>query len=282
MPVEVTFVASKKGIPVKCQVDDNPTLSDLREAAKEGVDLQDLENDPVILYYEAGGEVKENAASGTVDNLEDGQTIYAARIADHGQEELVIRLCILGPGAVGKSALTLRYTNDHFHEEYDPTIEDAYRKTVRIDGKSATLDILDTAGQEDFTALRNAWYRNKDGFLLIYSLMDKKSLEELDGFYEQLQEFYEGEREVPPLLLVGNKADLRPNFTEEVKIAFAEKEQKQRKDYGAIGLIKTSAKTGQNVEAAFASIVRAVRRKQGNRVGKKKKSWWKKSWCNIV
>ena len=55
---------------------------------------------------------------------------------------------MLGAGAVGKSSLTVRYINDHFLEEYDPTIEDYYRKLVDIDGKPALMDILDTAGQE--------------------------------------------------------------------------------------------------------------------------------------
>jgi len=276
--VEVTFVASKKGVPVKCQVDGSTPLADLTLLAKQQLELQDSDSDKVKLYHDNGTLVEEDDASGTVKGLSDGVTIYASKPSDHGTEELVIRLCILGPGAVGKSALTLRYTNDHFHEEYDPTIEDAYRKTVRIDGKPATLDILDTAGQEDFTALRNAWYRNKDGFLLIYSLMDPKSLEELQGFHEQLQEFYEGEGEVPPVLLVGNKADLNPSFSPKEAADFAQSEGTKTEAYGAIGLIKTSAKTGQNVEAAFASIVRAVRRKQG-REGKKKSSWSK---CSIL
>jgi len=271
--LEVTFVASKKGDPKVAQIEKNPTLAALTNLAKQTCELQGTEQDPVKLYYPSGGEVKEDAATGRVSGLESGQKLYAARQADHGAEELVIRLCILGPGAVGKSALTLRYTNDHFHEEYDPTIEDAYRKTVRIDGKPATLDILDTAGQEDFTALRNAWYRNKDGFLLIYSLNDNKTLDELQSFHEQLIDFHEGEGEIPPVLLVGNKADLKPTFSEQIAREFRQNETTKQKEWGAIGLIKTSAKTGQNVEAAFASIVRAVRRKQGDRVGKQKKSF---------
>lgn len=51
-------------------------------------------------------------------------------------------------GGVGKSALTIQLIQNHFVDEYDPTIEDSYRKQVVIDGETCLLDILDTAGQE--------------------------------------------------------------------------------------------------------------------------------------
>merc|ERR1719410_1309062 len=140
----------------------------------------------VTVYHKTGAPYQKG------DKIEGGELFAAPPDKrEKIKDEPVIRLCILGPGAVGKSALTLRYTNNHFQEEYDPTIEDAYRKSVRLDGCLATLDILDTAGQEDFTALRGAWYRNKDGFLLIYSLIDKNTLTELGAFKDQLNEFYE-------------------------------------------------------------------------------------------
>ncbi len=60
----------------------------------------------------------------------------------------------MGPGGVGKSALTIRLISNYFTEDYDPTIEDSYRKTCKVDGVSVVLDILDTAGQEEFSALR--------------------------------------------------------------------------------------------------------------------------------
>lgn len=183
---------------------------------------------------------------------------------EKNKEEPVIRLCILGPGAVGKSALTLRYTNNHFQEEYDPTIEDAYRKTVTIDGHVATLDILDTAGQEDFTALRGAWYRNKDGFLLIFSIIDKNTLDDLANFQEQLVDFYEGEV-VPPIIIVGNKSDLEASSTSCWNGALQLKAK-----WNAEEVLKTSAKTGSGVSAAFATIVRAVRRRKVNTPQKKR------------
>ena len=60
---------------------------------------------------------------------------------------------LLLAGGVGKSALTIQLIQNHFVDEYDPTIEDSYRKQVVIDGETCLLDILDTAGQEVRTYL---------------------------------------------------------------------------------------------------------------------------------
>jgi small GTP-binding protein len=56
------------------------------------------------------------------------------------------KICVLGDGGVGKTALTIQLCSNHFVEEYDPTIEDSYRKQVVIDDESCLLEILDTAG----------------------------------------------------------------------------------------------------------------------------------------
>ncbi|KAI0297249.1 ras family-domain-containing protein [Multifurca ochricompacta] len=60
------------------------------------------------------------------------------------------QLVVLGSGGVGKSALTIQFMHNHFVEEYDPTMEDLYRKQCVIDGSDALVDVLDTAGQEEF------------------------------------------------------------------------------------------------------------------------------------
>lgn len=62
---------------------------------------------------------------------------------------------MLGGGGVGKSALTIRLVTDNFLDEYDPTIEDSYRKTCMIDQEMAMLEILDTAGQEEFSSMQD-------------------------------------------------------------------------------------------------------------------------------
>jgi len=84
--------------------------------------------------------------------------IYASKssMAPNGHSEIaeIFVLKVLGSGAVGKSALTIRLVTDNFLDEYDPTIEDSYRKQAVIDNKVALLDILDTAGQDEFSSMQ--------------------------------------------------------------------------------------------------------------------------------
>lgn len=65
------------------------------------------------------------------------------------------KMVIVGGGGVGKSALTIQLVQNHFVDEYDPTIEDSYMKQVTMDDETCLLDILDTAGQEEYSALRD-------------------------------------------------------------------------------------------------------------------------------
>lgn len=65
-----------------------------------------------------------------------------------GDGQQIMNISVLGSGGVGKSAVTLRFVREYFVKDWDPTIEDAYRKPVNIDDDSCMLEILDTAGQD--------------------------------------------------------------------------------------------------------------------------------------
>ncbi|EDK37424.2 hypothetical protein PGUG_01522 [Meyerozyma guilliermondii ATCC 6260] len=116
------------------------------------------------------------------------------------------KLVVVGGGGVGKSALTIQLVQSHFVDEYDPTIEDSYRKPCTIDGEQVLLDVLDTAGQEEYSAMREQYMRTGEGFLLVYSINSRDSLEELQQFYEQIQRVKDSD--TVPVLVVGNKCDL--------------------------------------------------------------------------
>ncbi|KAJ3079271.1 hypothetical protein HK102_003910, partial [Quaeritorhiza haematococci] len=70
------------------------------------------------------------------------------------------KIIMVGSGGVGKSALTLQYMYGDFIEEYDPTKADSYRKKVSLDSQDCFIDILDTAGQEEYAAIRDNYYRS--------------------------------------------------------------------------------------------------------------------------
>ena len=98
------------------------------------------------------------------------------------------------------------FFQSYFVTDYDPTIEDSYQKQCVIDGTVAKLDILDTAGQEEFSAMREQYMRSGEGFLLVFSLADRRSFEDAARFHKEILRVKD--RDEFPVMLVGNKADL--------------------------------------------------------------------------
>jgi len=183
------------------------------------------------------------------------------------------RIVVLGSGGVGKSALTLRLISDEFAEEYDPTIEDSYRKQVMIEGKPALLDVLDTAGQEEYASLQDQWIREGDGYLIVYSITNKQTLREAGGLREKIIRIRDSE--TFPLVLVGNKCDL----TQERDVPRTGKESgDEQAGFWSCPFFETSAKTKQNCEEAFFAVVKEIR-KQAQPKGPGKK---KKGFCTVL
>jgi len=116
------------------------------------------------------------------------------------------KLVVVGSGGVGKSALTIQLIQNHFVDEYDPTIEDSYRKQVVIDNETCLLDVLDTAGQEEYSAMRDQYMRTGEGFLLVFALNNAKSFEDISMYREQIKRVRDSDD--VPMVLVANKCDL--------------------------------------------------------------------------
>ncbi|KAI3371453.1 hypothetical protein L3Q82_024053 [Scortum barcoo] len=195
------------------------------------------------------------------------------------------KLVVVGAGGVGKSALTIQLIQNHFVDEYDPTIEllfgplitelrslsdlslfqDSYRKQVVIDGETCLLDILDTAGQEEYSAMRDQYMRTGEGFLCVFAINNTKSFEDIHHYREQIKRVKDSED--VPMVLVGNKCDL-PSRTVDTKQA-----QDLARSYG-IPFIETSAKTRQvrRVEDAFYTLVREIRLYRLNKLSKEEKT----------
>ncbi|XP_076812366.1 ras-related protein R-Ras2-like [Clavelina lepadiformis] len=170
-------------------------------------------------------------------------------------EQTAYKLVVVGGGGVGKSALTIQFIQSYFVTDYDPTIEDSYRKQCVIDGKVAKLDILDTAGQEEFSAMREQYMRSGEGFLLVFSVADKLSFNEIHNFHRQILRVKD--RDDFPMILVGNKCDLE-NPT---RVVTQSEAKQMAKEFG-VPYIETSAKLKINVEQAFYDLVRSIRESQ--------------------
>jgi len=163
------------------------------------------------------------------------------------------RIVVVGAGGVGKSALTVRFIQGKFVEKYDPTIEDSYRKQVEVDGQACVLDIMDTAGQEEYSALRDQYMKTGQGFVLAYSITSPATFDMVQKLRVSILRIKEDvSSQDIPIILVGNKCDL------EKERAVTQDEGKALANKFAIPFLETSAKTNQNIDEVFFTLVRQI------------------------
>lgn len=165
------------------------------------------------------------------------------------------KLCVFGSGGVGKSCLTMQFVQGIFLPKYDPTIEDVYKKVVEIDEKQYSLEILDTAGTEEFSAMRDLYVKNGQGFVLVYSITSQATFNDLNEFYDRIMRVKDTEiHGQPPLILVGNKSDL-----EDERVVGREVGQALARKWKC-SFLETSAKDRANVNEIFFDLVRQINR----------------------
>lgn len=106
------------------------------------------------------------------------------------------KIVVVGSCNVGKSALTISFVLHKFQGEYDPTIEDNYRKVMIIDDIPCVLNIIDTAGQETYNTILDMHITKSNAFAIVYSITDVESLR----YAEQLHEKIIRMKDVEPLV----------------------------------------------------------------------------------
>jgi small GTP-binding protein len=166
-----------------------------------------------------------------------------------------IKVVIIGDSAVGKTALKVRFTDEYFKKdlistlgvdfglkviygEYYPS-DVLFRGTVKF---KMNMSIWDAAGQAHYAQMRPMYYRNAQGALLVYDVTNQASFDHLTQWIEELENM----TGPIPTILVGNKIDLK-------RVVLKEKGETFAKQHGFL-YIETSAKLGENVEAAFQRL----------------------------
>ena len=167
----------------------------------------------------------------------------------------VIQLGTLGDSGVGKSNLSSVYVNNKFEPEIIATIgfncliKDTIIKINNIE-KKIKIKIWDTAGQEKFKSVSVQYIKNCIGILLVYSIDDRNSLNNLENWIKDIKDKTNYEK--VPLILIGNKCDLE----DERKVSKEEGEKFALK-YN-IKFFECSAKNNINVNQAFESLINEV------------------------
>ncbi|EIW69082.1 hypothetical protein TREMEDRAFT_31493, partial [Tremella mesenterica DSM 1558] len=156
---------------------------------------------------------------------------------------------------VGKSAITIRFTTAQFYDQgYNPTIEDSYRKQFVVDDEAVTLEILDTAGQEEYAAMADQWYTFGAGFLLVYSITDRPTFDSIPGFHQDILRVKD--RPYVPCVVISNKCDLARLR------AVGQLEGRDMARSIQAPFIECSAVDGVNVDVAFRELVKLVRKEE--------------------
>ncbi|XP_042201043.1 ras-related and estrogen-regulated growth inhibitor [Callorhinchus milii] len=125
-----------------------------------------------------------------------------------------VRVVMLGQGAVGKTAISVRFITKRFIGEYDPTLETIYRHVSLVDGECVQFEVLDTAGQEEDAMLIEEKIKWAEGFVIVYSVTDRCSFDEVVRLRFLINHVHAGLKRAhadtsPPVVVVANKKDLQ-------------------------------------------------------------------------
>jgi len=157
---------------------------------------------------------------------------------------------VMGSGGVGKSALTILNVSGVFVEKYDHTIEDTYRKVYDLEGVQYVMEILDTAGTEQFTAQTDFYTRDGHGFVLVYSITSMSSFAEIPGIIERVTRIKNVEKVA--MIICGNKCDLVDQ-----RVVMEDEGRSIAKKWDCI-FFETSAKTGVNTTKIFPTLIKEI------------------------
>lgn len=165
----------------------------------------------------------------------------------------VRRLAVLGARGVGKSALTIRLCEGTFPESYLPTIEDSYQTILRgRDNEMYTCEIIDTAGQDEFSPMGAQATIGVDGYVILYSVRDANSFDMAHYINDRLLTTL-GSDQVARIL-VGNQIDHEAD-----REVGREQGEAAASAMGA-AFCECSAKSGTNIIEVFRMLLEEVDR----------------------
>lgn len=175
------------------------------------------------------------------------------------------KIVLCGEGFVGKSTIRERYLGISFRPNYLQTIGADYATKNQVytnDGQSLRLQIWDLAGQQKFSNIREAFYKGTDGVILVFDVSNPSTADKL---VDWINEIRKSVQEPVPIILVGNKIDLRSDIeclsTEKGKELAQLLSQTFNNPFQ---FIESSAKTGENIENIFESVAKEVIRFNSN------------------
>ena len=125
-------------------------------------------------------------------------------LPENSNYDIIFKIMLIGDASVGKSSILYKMLNKEQKEK--PTIGfDLLNLNIKVDEKICKIEIWDTCGQENYRSLMTKFYQNASLMILVYSINNRVSFEELNYWREQIKNFCKGDIKI---ILVGNKNDL--------------------------------------------------------------------------
>lgn len=171
----------------------------------------------------------------------------------------VFKIVLVGDAYVGKTTLRKRYMGDNFETEYLMTIgADFSVKVIVLEDREVHIQIWDLAGQQKFSIIRDRYYKNADGAIIVFDLTRRDTFENIPNWIGEIINSSDGD--MLPFVLVGNKSDLVDEVGADVSqdeiTAYLEElgSWSQQQGLGEPIYIETSALTGVHVDKVFETI----------------------------
>ncbi|KAJ5068008.1 ras-like protein [Anaeramoeba ignava] len=172
-------------------------------------------------------------------------------------EDNPLKIVLVGGGSVGKSCLATQFLQGKFIEDYDPTIVASHQKVMEIESEQIHVEIIDTAGQEEYRSARDKYIKLGEGFILVFSIIARQSFVEAQLLHESIRRANNFNK--APVITVANKMDL-----ENERIVSKEEGEELANKYSS-QYYETSAKTGKNVDLCFETITKLLKEARLNK-----------------
>mmetsp|Transcript_11111 Transcript_11111/g.11122 ORF Transcript_11111/g.11122 Transcript_11111/m.11122 type:complete len:403 (-) Transcript_11111:329-1537(-) len=182
-----------------------------------------------------------------------------------------LKILMLGDSGVGKTSLVNRYTKDDFNHTLVGTVGVDFKcKRVDLEGETVNVQVWDTAGQEHFHRITQAYYGGSHAIMVVFDISDQRSLDSMSYW---IQCIVTHASDSVPIMLLGNKKDLRDNTNhtclpyEAGAQAAAKATEIAKKRISISGdptvdrnilYMETSAKTAENVDEAFTALIKSI------------------------
>jgi Ras homolog enriched in brain len=164
----------------------------------------------------------------------------------------------------------VQYVDGHFVDSYYPTIENTFSKVIRYRNTDFAVEMIDTAGQDEYTILNSKHFIGIHGYMIVYSVASKQSFEMCRIIRDKILNHLGAD--TVPIMIVANKSDLRP---EQRQVSAAD--GKKLADELGCGFVEASARYNENVAKAFEGMVAEI--EKGQEAGQPKEG---NSKCTVM